>query len=58
MKTLLTFLMPLLMVLSFMASNHFFAIEDYYASALFTIGFLCSITLWITAISSKKLASH
>jgi len=58
MKTLLSFLMPLFMVITFMASNHFFAAADYYTSALFTIACLCSITLWITAISSKKLASH
>jgi hypothetical protein len=58
MKTLLTLLMPLMMVITFMASNRLFAAEDYYTSALFTIACLCSITLWITVISSKKLALH
>ena len=58
MKTLLTILMPLLMVITFKASSHFFAADDYYISALFTIASLCSITLWITAISTKKLAAH
>jgi hypothetical protein len=56
MKTLLILLMPLLMVITFTASNHFFAVADYYSSAVFTLACLCSVTLWITAISSKKLA--
>jgi hypothetical protein len=58
MKTLLTFLMPFLIVITFVGSNHFFAASDYYTSAVFTLACLCSITLWITALSSKKLARH
>jgi len=58
MKTLLTLLMPFFIVSSLMASNHFFAEADYYSSAVFTIACLCSITLWITAISSKKFVQR
>ncbi|MES1218301.1 MAG: hypothetical protein ABUT20_22535 [Bacteroidota bacterium] len=56
MKTLLILLMPLVTILTFTASNHFFAAADYYTSAIFTLASLCAVTLWITAISSKKLA--
>jgi hypothetical protein len=55
MKTLLTLLMPLLIAITFTASNKFFAEADYYASAVFTIACLCSASLWITVLSSKKL---
>jgi len=56
MKTLLILLMPVLIVTFFIASNKFFSAADYYTSAVFTLAWLCSVTVWITAISSKKLA--
>jgi len=58
MKTLLVLLMPVLIVTFFIASNKFFAAADYYTSAVFTLAWLCSVTVWIAAISSKKLAFH
>ncbi|MEP7279677.1 MAG: hypothetical protein ABI813_13590 [Bacteroidota bacterium] len=56
MKALLILLMPLFIIGSFTASDHFFRMADYCTSAVFTLACLCSITLWITALSSKKLA--
>lgn len=56
MKTLIILLMPLLILLSFIASNHFFIAADYYTSAIFTLTALGAVTVWIAAMSSKKLA--
>lgn len=56
MKTLLILLMPVMIVTFFIASNKFFAASDYYTSAVFTLAWLCSVTVWITAITSRKLA--
>ncbi len=58
MKTLLILLMPVMIVATFMTSNYFFNAADYYTSAVFTIAWLCSITLWITALSTKKSLAH
>jgi len=55
MKTLLTFLMPLLIAVTFTISSKFFAQADYLLSAVFTIACYSATSLWITVISSKKL---
>jgi hypothetical protein len=55
MKTLFTFLMPLLIAVTFTVSNKLFAQADYYSAAVFYIVSFCTTSLWITIISSKKL---
>ncbi len=54
MKTLLIMLMTAMTVFASMASNHFFMLEDYYTSAVFTLVSLCAVTVAIGALSSKK----
>jgi hypothetical protein len=55
MKTLFTLLMPLLMVVAFIASSKLFAKADYYSSAIFYIASFCAASLWVAIVSSKKL---
>lgn len=55
MKTLFTILMPLLMVVSFIASSRLFAQAEYFPSAIFYIASFCTAILWVAIISSKKL---
>lgn len=55
MKTLFTLLMPLLMVVTFIASSKLFSQADYYTSAVFYIASFCTASLWVAIISSKKL---
>jgi hypothetical protein len=50
--------MPAFIITTFMWSNKLFSVSDYLTSAVFTIACLCSVTLWIAALSSKKLAIH
>lgn len=58
MKTLLILLMPLFIAFTFIASNKLFIASDYCISAVTTIACLFFVSLWITAISSKKLSLH
>ena len=55
MKTILTLLMPLLIVMSFLVSSRLFAEASYLSSAFFTIACYCTTSLWILVLSSKKL---
>ncbi|MFT3932199.1 MAG: hypothetical protein QM726_01185 [Chitinophagaceae bacterium] len=55
MKALLGFLMPLLMVVSFIISSKLFAKDDYLTSAVFTLASYSAASLWIAIIGSKKL---
>lgn len=55
MKTLFTILLPLLVAITFIASSKSFAMNHYYASAIFYIASFCTASLWIAIISSKKL---
>ena len=54
MKTLFTLLMPLMMLISFSISSHYFAMEDYLVSAAFTLVSYCAASLWIMVLTSKK----
>ncbi|MEO5684046.1 MAG: hypothetical protein ABIQ88_15495 [Chitinophagaceae bacterium] len=56
MKTFFTLFMPLLMIISFLLSSHFFAQADYLVSAVFTMASYSATSLWIAVISTKKLA--
>jgi hypothetical protein len=55
MKTSLTFLMPLLIIISFIASSDFFAKADYFASAFSYLASFSTASLWIAMISTKKM---
>jgi hypothetical protein len=55
MKTLLTFLMPVLTFITSIVSCKLFFKADYYISALLTLSCYLSIILWVEIISHKKL---
>jgi hypothetical protein len=55
MKTLLTFLMPVLIFITSIVSCKLFFKADYYISALLTLSCYLSIILWVEIISHKKL---
>lgn len=59
MKTILTFLMPLMAIIAGVASFHLFANANYYLSAIFTVAAYLSASAWVYLLSSKtKMALH
>jgi hypothetical protein len=47
--------MPLLIIISFIASSDFFAKADYFASAFSYLASFSTASLWIAMISTKKM---
>ncbi|NII23530.1 hypothetical protein HB364_00455 [Pseudoflavitalea sp. X16] len=53
MKTILTFLMPLIAIIAGVASFHLFTNSHYYLSAIFTVAAYLSASAWVYLLSSK-----
>jgi hypothetical protein len=55
MKTLLTFILPVLIFITSAVSCKLFLESDYYTSALLTLTCYLSIILWVEILSHKKI---
>lgn len=55
MKTLLSFVMPVLIFITSVVSCKLFSKSDYYVSAILTITSYLSVILWVEILSHKKL---
>lgn len=53
MKTILTFLMPLIAIVTGIASYSFFTDANYYLSAIFTVVAWLSTSAWVYLVTSK-----
>lgn len=53
MKTILTFLMPLIAIVAGITSFHFFANDSYNLSAIFTVVSYLSASAWVYLITQK-----
>jgi hypothetical protein len=55
MKTLLSFIMPVLIFITSVVSCKLFLNSDYYSSAILTIACYLSVILWVEILSHKKM---
>jgi hypothetical protein len=58
MKTIIVLLMPVMTLITAMASSKMFAHAEYLSSAVLTIAAYLAASLWISVLSSKKLAAR